>query len=250
MFTVRARVTPHVASKVAGLPASRLDDHSQCVALSSQFRGKLCDDLARRPARRLAAGEFVYLMGAASRSVYLLKSGLVKTTIVSTGGQELTLRIHRPGEVFGELCLCSGERREQAVALEASEVVAITIEMLVARLRQDPLAALDLTSIACEHLAEAYDRLRSLSADPTIYRLARTLMDLAADLGESTPEGSLVLHYITQHELAHLIGARREVVSSLLNRLRDQGLIHYSRRGPITVDPDALRGFLESIGHA
>jgi Mn-dependent DtxR family transcriptional regulator len=40
------------------------------------------------------------------------------------------------------------------------------------------------------------------------------------------------------------------VVSSLLNRLRDQGLVRYSRRGPITVDPDALRGFLESIGHA
>jgi CRP-like cAMP-binding protein len=107
-----------------------------------------------------------------------------------------------------------------------------------------------MTCVACEHLAEAYDRLRSLSADHTIYRLARTLMDLAADLGEFTPEGKLVLHYITQQELAHLIGARREVVSSLLNRLRDQGLIRYSRRGPITVDPGALSAFLESAGHA
>ena len=83
-----------------------------------------------------------------------------------------------------------------------------------------------------------------------MYRLARTLMELAAALGESTPEGALILHYITQQELAHLIGARREVVSSLLNRLRDQGLIHYSRRGPITVDPAALRAYLESLGHA
>ena len=74
-------------------------------------------------------------------------------------------------------------------------------------------------------------------------------MDLAADLGESTLDGMLVLRYITQQELAHLIGARREVVSSLLNRLRDQGLIRYIRRGPITVDPDALSAFLESVGH-
>ena len=96
-------------------------------------------------------------------------------------------------------------------------MVAITLEMLVARLRQDPLAALDMTRVACEHLAEAYDRLRSLSADPTMYRLARTLMDLAADLGESTLDGMLVLRYI--------------------------------RRGPITVDPDALSAFLESVGH-
>lgn len=176
--------------------------------------------------------------------------GLVRTAVISPAGQELTLRIHQPGDVFGELCFCSGERREQAVALEASEVVAITLEMLMARLRQDPLAALDLTSVACDHLAEAYDRLRSLSADPTMHRLARILMDLAGRIGESTPKGTLVLHYITQQELAHLIGARREVVSSLLNRLRDQGLIRYSRRGPITVDPDALRAFLESIGHA
>jgi CRP-like cAMP-binding protein len=227
-----------------------VSDHSQCVVLSSRFRGKLCEDLARRPARRLAAGEFVYLMGDAARSVYLVQRGLVKTAVVSPGGRELTLRIHQPGDVFGELCLCSGERREQAVALESSEVVAITLEMLVARLRQDPLAALDLTSVTCEHLAEAYDRLRSLSADSTMHRLARTLMELAADVGESAPDGTLVLHYIAQQELAHLIGARREVVSSLLNRLRGRGLIRYSRRSPITVDPDALRAFLESVGHA
>lgn len=250
MSTVRNRMMPRAGSEDEVLVAPRLADHSECVVLSRLFRGKLCEDLARRPARRVAAGEFVYRMGDSARSVYLVRRGLVKTAAVSPGGQELTLRIHQAGDVFGELCLCSGERREQAVALEAGEVVAITLEMLVARLRQDPLAALDLTRVACEHLAEAYDRLRSLSADPTMYRLARTLMDLAADLGESTPTGARVLHYITQQELAHLIGARREVVSSLLNRLRDQGLIRYSRRGPITVDPGALRAFLGSVGHA
>jgi len=84
--------------------------------------------------------------GDAARSVYLVRRGLIKTAFVSPAGQELTLRMHPPGDVFGELCLCSGERREQAVALEASEVVTITLEMLLARLRQDPLAALDLTA--------------------------------------------------------------------------------------------------------
>ena len=249
MFTNRSRARPHPESEGQVLVASRLADHSECMVLSQSFRGKLCEDLGRRPARHLAAGEFVYRMGDPARSVYLVRRGLVKTAVVSPGGQELTLRIHRPGDVLGELCLCSGERREHAAAVERSEVVAITLEMLVARLRQDPLAALDMTRVACEHLAEAYDRLRSLSADPTMYRLARTLMDLAADLGVSTLDGMLVLHYITQQELAHLIGARREVVSGLLNRLRDQGLIRYIRRGPITVDPDALSAFLESVGH-
>ena len=125
-------------------------------------------------------------------------------------------------------------------------MVTITIEMLLARLRQDPLAALDLTSIACEHLAEAHDRLRSLSVDPALHRLARTLIGLAADFGEPAPDGVLVLRYITQQELAHLVGARREVVSGLLNRLRDRGLIRYLRRGPISIEGKALRAFVES----
>jgi CRP/FNR family transcriptional regulator len=226
----------------------QLGGHAQCVALSRQCRGRLCDDLAARPSRHLAAGQFVYLMGDPAHSVYLVRHGLVKTAVVSAAGQELTLRLHPPGDVFGELCLCSGERREQAVALEASEVVAITLEMLLARLRQEPLGALDLASIACEHLAEAHDRLRSLSIDSALHRLARTLLGLAADFGEPAPDGMLVLHYITQQELARLVGASREVASSLLNRLRDRGLIRYLRRGPIAVDGKGLRAFVESAG--
>jgi CRP/FNR family cyclic AMP-dependent transcriptional regulator len=248
MYTVRNRMMPPGTSDDEALNAFQPGDHSQCVALSRQCRGKLCDDLARRPGRRVAAGQFIYLMGDAARSVYLVRHGLVKTAVVSPAGQELTLRLHPPGDVFGELCLCSGERREQAVALEASEVVTITLDMLLARLRQDPVAALDLTSIACEHLAEAHDRLLSLSIESALHRLARTLLGLAADLGEPTPDGMLVLHYITQQELARLVGARREVASSLLNRLRDRGLIRYQRRGPIAVDGKALRAFVESAG--
>jgi CRP/FNR family transcriptional regulator len=248
MFTVSNRIMPPATSKDDALNALQPGDHSQCVALSRQCRGKLCDDLARRPSRHFAAGQFVYRMGDAARSVYLVRQGLVKTAVVSPAGQELTLHIHRPGDVFGELCLCSGERREQAVALEDSEVVPITLEMLLARLRQDPAAALDLTSVACEHLAEAHDRLRSLSVDSALHRLARTLLSLAADLSEPTLDGMLVLHYITQQELARLVGARREVASGLLNRLRDRGLIRYQRRGPIAIDGKALRSFVESAG--
>jgi CRP/FNR family cyclic AMP-dependent transcriptional regulator len=234
MFTVRNRTMSHATREADALDSFHPGEHARCVALSSRCRGKLCDDLARRPARHLAAGEFIYRMGDAARSVYLVRHGLVKTAGVSPGGQEPTLRIHPPGDVFGELCLCSGERREHAIALEASEVVAITLEMLLARLREDPLAALDLTSVACEHLAEANDRLRSLSIDSALHRLARTLLGLAADLGEPMPDGMLVLRYITQQELARLVGARREVASGLLNRRRRRAL--RCQEGPRTHD--------------
>ena len=98
--------------------SGRLTGHPQCIAASDLFRGKLCEELGRRPSRRVKSGEFLYHMGDAARSVYLVRSGLVKTSLVSPGGHQLTLQIHKIGDILGELCLCIGERREQAMALE------------------------------------------------------------------------------------------------------------------------------------
>jgi CRP/FNR family transcriptional regulator len=189
-------------------------------------------------------------MGEAARSVYLMRSGLIKTSLISPGGHELTLRLHKIGDILGELCLCTGERREQAVALEESNVVEIPLELLLARLRRDPVASLEFAKAASARLLETYQRLESLSTEPAMGRLTRTLLDLASDLGQPAAHGIEIRHHITQEELGRLISARREVVSSLLNELRKSGFISYTRRGYIVVHRDALQDLLESINQA
>jgi CRP-like cAMP-binding protein len=224
--------------------------HLRCVALSDVLRGKLCEELGRGPGRRLKSGELLYHMGEAARSIYLMRSGLIKTSLVSPGGHELTLRLHKTGDILGELCLCIGERREQAVALEESGVVEIPLELLLARLQRDSVAALEFARASSARLVETYQRLESLAAEPVVGRLTRALLDLAADLGEPVAHGTEIRHHITQEELGRLISARREVVSSLLNELRKAGLISYTRRGYIVVDCEALHNLLESINQA
>jgi CRP/FNR family transcriptional regulator len=230
--------------------SASLTSHQHCVLLSDLFRGKLCQELGRRPSRRLKSGQFLYHMGETARSVYIVRNGLLKTSLVSPGGHELTLRIHKTGDILGELCLCLGERREQAVALEESDVVEIPVDLFIARLRRDPAAAVDFARAASARLLETYQRLESLSAEPAMARLTRTLLDLASELGEPAARGVEIRHHITQEELGRLISARREVVSSLLNELRKTGLISYTRRGFIVIDREALQNLLESISQA
>ena len=229
----------------AGLSLSRR--HASCTVLSRAFRGQLCEQLASGPARSVGVGELLYTMGQPAESVYLVRRGLVKTSLVSPGGQELTLRIYAAGDILGELCVCTGERREQAAALEPSEIVEIPLVTLLRRIRQDPQAAMQFTAMVCEHLAAAHEGLRSLSFDPVSERLARSLLELADRLGETGVRGVRIGHYITQEELARMIGARREVVSGLLNRLRTEGMISYTRRGLIEVHLEALRAYVDSI---
>jgi CRP/FNR family transcriptional regulator len=216
---------------------------------SSLLRGRLCEQLATRPGRRLASGQFLYLIGESAKSLYLLKSGLLKTSRVSPAGEELIVQLHRPGEVLGELCLCTGKRREQAVALEPSEVVEILRDDLLGQLRRTPQMSLDLVAALCDRLGEAHGRLTSLAFEPTMERLARTLLALAETLGEDTEQGTHIAHYVRQEELAQMIAARREVVSGLLNRLRERGLISYSRKGEISVHRSALQAYVDSLAH-
>lgn len=239
---------------VLGAPADgsfvTLSDHDGCEALNPSFRGRLCQQLAQLPPRRLEAGQYLYRMGHAGRSLFLVQSGLIKTSTVSAEGEELTLRLHKPGDLLGELCLCDGGRKEDAIALEPSTVSEIAFAALLGRLRQDPDAAVELASAVCDRLADAYQQIESLSWDTVLYRLVRTLLRLASELGEPSETGIRLAHYIRQEELARLVGARREVVSGLLNRLRASGHISYSARGAITVRRAGLQRFLEARSRA
>jgi CRP/FNR family transcriptional regulator, cyclic AMP receptor protein len=222
--------------------------HNQCLALSAVLRGKLCDELTGgKAARRIVPGECIYLIGDRAHSIYFLRTGLVKTSVVSEGGKELILGLHKPGEIFGELCFCEGERREQAMAIEESEVVEIRFDNLVTHLQQNRQAMFNFFDIVARHLSEAYDQLLMLSFDKTMERLARTILKLTDELGNRTSEGVEIGHYIKQEELAQMIATRREVVSSLLNRLREMGLISYSRKGPLNVNTKALQTYLDSL---
>jgi CRP/FNR family cyclic AMP-dependent transcriptional regulator len=223
-----------------------LSDHSQCVVLSSSLRGKLCTQLSQLPHRQVSVGERIYLMGNPAHSLFLLQSGLVKTSVISPDGQELTLRIYGSGDILGELCLCGGGRRDQAIALEASTVTELPLVSLLGRVKREPEAALELASIMCERLADAYERVESLSWETVLERLIRTLLKLAADFGESSAADTHIGHYIKQDELAMMVGARREVVSGLLNRLRNSGHIRYSPRGFIAVNRAALQAYVDA----
>lgn len=226
--------------------AMNIADHRQCQALSSCFRGKLCEQLMNRPGRPVGKGELVYGLGDSAQSVFFLRLGLVKLTSLTEEGRELILRLHQAGEVFGELCHCTGERREQAVAMEDSEIVELSFDEFVAHLQGSRPAMLLFLSNVAQQLSAAYEQIQTVSFSSTMERLVRTLARLADEFGVPDGEWIRLTHYFRQDDLAQMIGARREVVSTLLNQLRDQGLITYARKDGLLLRRADLERYLLS----
>ena len=217
--------------------------HGECQVLSGLMRGNLCDQLTARVGRRYAAGDVVYMVGDDAHTIYFLRDGLVKLTALSLDGREIILDIQKPGGIFGLFCLCGAPRGETAIAMEPSEVVPISLVELFERLRENPDVLTSFLATVCQRLSQAYDTIQELSFENLPVRLARMLLRLAEEIGRETEHGTELEHYLTQEELAQLLSARREVVSTALSRMREAGLVDYSRKGKLTINREALEAF-------
>lgn len=223
----------------------KFPNHGRCLSLTQLFRGKVCESLTSGPGRLIEAGKFVYNMGDLARSVYFLRSGAIRTSIVSEKGEELILQIFKPGEIFGELCFCEDRRREQALTMERSEIVEIPFDDLIDTLQQNRELMVEFLQVVSQHLLEAYDQSYQLAVEGTMNRLITVLLKMAGEFGRATDKGIEIAQYIKQDEIAKMIAARREVTSSLLNRLREMGLIDYSRKGRLIINVNALESYVK-----
>jgi CRP-like cAMP-binding protein len=72
-------------------------------------------------------------------------------------------------------------------------------------------------------------------------RLIDVLKSLVSKFGRPMGEQVEIVTYLTQEELAQMVVARRERVSTALNTLRRRGLVQYSPRGHLHVDIRRLK---------
>jgi CRP-like cAMP-binding protein len=99
-----------------------------------------------------------------------------------------------------------------------------------------------LIEVFCTALKQAYAQINTLALDDTVHRLAKTLVGLAQKIGRSSGPLVEIPTYLTQEEIAQMIAARRERVSTALNVLRRRGMVQYTHRGNLLVHIEGLAG--------
>ena len=215
-------------------------------ALARTFRGKLCDVILRnRSVTTFEKGQLIYDAGEDNKTFFFLQKGFVKIGSITEGGHELIYDVRKAGDIVGELCASGPQRRDRAVALERTEAIAVPLnEVLdVAQKNRDLLQ--ELVQIFCESLADAYDQLNRLAFNDTVHRLVRVLLQLATQMGQSSGQKTELSAYLTQEEIAQMVVARRERVSTAMNFLRNRGMVDYSHRGHLVFNLKALQNYAD-----
>ena len=172
-------------------------------------------------------GRIVYTQGEPADSVFYVRSGKVKKTVVSEQGKEAVVALFALGDFFGEGCLTGQPLRLATVrAMTESVIVRITKAEITRVIHQEPAFA----ELFIAHLLARNSRVEEDLVDQLFNssekRLARMLLLLANFGREGQPVP--IIAKISQETLADMIGTTRSRVSFFMNKFRELGFVKYS----------------------
>jgi CRP/FNR family cyclic AMP-dependent transcriptional regulator len=169
-----------------------------------------------------------FCQGDAADSVFYLRKGRARLTVVSEKGKEATISLLSASDFVGEESLAAilGLRLTTATAVNSCTALKIGRDEMIRVMHDEPsFADIFLKFLLVRGMqvqADLVDQLFNSGEK----RLARILL-LMAEFGKpGTP--SIFIPRITQRTLADMIGITRSRVSFFMNRFRKLGFISYS----------------------
>ena len=196
----------------------------------------------------LKSREHLFQAGDPANDVYLVAEGCIRLFQVSPTGRESILWFNFPGELFGIAEIWSRSQRQvYAVANEASRVRAVRRQDFIGFLGAHPEAALTAIGILSARVRAMGQTLGGLASENVESRVARLLLRFAK-VSSSTrcpvgvERGELCVNLRLRHQdIANLIGASRQTVTTTLLRLRRQGTVRMEGHHIHIVQPEHLR---------
>jgi CRP/FNR family transcriptional regulator len=179
---------------------------------------------------RRERGEFIYMPGDRADSVYVLRKGRIKLSVLAESGKEIAIDIIQQGEMFGEFALVDeSPRSNMAQALD--DVLMWVFD------KRDFVRLLESQSkLALNYIRMVGDRRRRMEkklSDITSKDVAARICELLQELSESAPDAKDAAHEspipLMQHDVASLIGASRQTTTSTLNDLQRRDIIELGR---------------------
>jgi CRP/FNR family transcriptional regulator, cyclic AMP receptor protein len=193
------------------------------------------------------AGDLLFSEKQESAGVFLLREGMVRLSMNSSGGKRLSLRVARAGEVLGlTSALFASKCETTAETLSSAKVIHITGPEFLAFLRRHPEVYPLVTEEVSHQYAMACDQLRTVGLSSSApEKLARLLLEMSEN-GQPTEQGTRFRFMLTHEQIGEFIGASRETVTRTLGAFKHRRLVAFN--GSMLTIPN--RRALESCAHS
>jgi CRP/FNR family transcriptional regulator len=186
--------------------------------------------------KRVKRGESLFRSGADFDSLFAVRSGFFKSSVLLEDGRDQVTGFHMAGEILGLDGIGTESHSADVTALEDSEVCIIPYEHLV-----EPRLQRQLHKVMSRELVRDQGVMTLLGTMKAEERLATFLLNLSQRFvarGFSHREFHLRM---TRDEIGSYLGLSLETVSRLFSRFQEEGLITVQQKHIRILDVPGLR---------
>ncbi|HZM35883.1 MAG TPA: fumarate/nitrate reduction transcriptional regulator Fnr [Burkholderiales bacterium] len=225
---------------------------SSCNLRELCLPGGVCaEDLARVESivyarRRVKRGEALFAAGDEFKTVYAIRSGFFKTSLVDGEGREQVTGFFMGGELLGLDGLGSGRCNGTAVALEDSEVCIMPYALIEKMAREIPDLQRHLHSVLAREIVRDHGVMMLLGSMRAEERLAAFLSNLSKRFVRRGYAANDFHLRMTRDEIGSYLGLKLETVSRLFSQFQKDGLIAVEQKHIRILDIEGLEKLLRS----
>jgi CRP/FNR family transcriptional regulator, cyclic AMP receptor protein len=205
-----------------------LQNHSLFKHLNTNDLNEICYIAAYKTVRK---GDIIFFSEDNTGRVFTLKKGSLKIVRIDEDGNEIVKDILKVGDLFGSLDLIESNEDEYAIVLsETATFCSFKATDFEKFIEKKPDVAVKYTKWIGFWFKRLENRYSNIMFKDVKTRLLNFLIDISKG-HETDVDGYISLpNYLTHQDIASLICSTRQTVTSLLNTLKSEGIISYSRK--------------------
>jgi len=211
--------------------------------------GLTTDDVERldgiiKRTRPLHRGDYLFRNGERFRSLYVVKTGSVKTYAPSEEGGEQVLGFHLPGEIIGLDAIEKETHACSAKVLETSAICEIPFARLEELSSSIPSLQHQMYRLLSKEIGHDTEMLLLLGKKSAEERLASFLLSMSRRLRKRGLCPTDFYLSMSRHEIGNYLGLAVETVSRLFTRFQDEGLLKVDRKHIELIKLGTLEGIV------
>ena len=186
----------------------------------------------------------IYLEDNVDENIYLVSSGKVKLVNYDQSGKEIVRQIITKGGLFGENVLLGEPRRQEfAISCENNtSVCSMNLDTMQELMRNNNRFSTAIYKLIGLKIKKIERRIELLVGKNVTSRVASYIYDCHKE-----QDSLKIQNELSQKNIASLLATSRESVAKVFSKLKEEGIIDYTRKSIIIKNVDKLknRGRLE-----
>jgi CRP/FNR family transcriptional regulator len=180
--------------------------------------------------RRVKRGDALFNAGDDFNSIYAIRSGFFKTSLLDGEGREQVTGFFMGGELLGMDGVGAGRYNGAAIALEDSEVCVMPFSLVEDISREVPALQRHLHSVLAREIVRDHGVMLLLGSMRAEERLAAFLLNLSKRFTRRGYSPSEFHLRMTREEIGSYLGLKLETVSRLFSKFQEDGLIDVQQK--------------------